>query len=160
MRSSLLLLAALAACAGGASGAPSPAIPASPSAERAEGGADVAAPSAPSVPSPVAAPVAADDVPAPPAAQDPGPLKVVVPTARLSDDGGIVVDLESDGWPGRASSPALIVGQERYENGEHPSPTVLRFELPAGAAFPAGAPCSVWYGEDEVARFVAPEVTP
>ncbi len=159
MRSSLLLLTALAACAGGASGAPSPAIPAAPSAERAEGGADVAAPSVPS-PSPVAAPVAADDVPAPPAAQDPGPLKVVVPTARLSDDGGIVVDLESDGWPGRASSPALIVGQERYENGEHPSPTVLRFELPAGAAFPAGAPCSVWYGEDEVARFVAPEVTP
>jgi hypothetical protein len=154
MRTPLLLLAALAAAACSGAG---PAGAATPSADPgATHRVDADTRAAPALPT-EAPVVAADDAPplSPPISN---PRMVVTPTARVAGTGEIVVDLRSEGWPGRAQSPALVIGQDRHETGEHPEPTVLRFVLPVGAAFPPGAPCSVWYGDDEVARFAAPEV--
>lgn len=155
MRTPLLLLAALGASACSGAGPADAAIPAAEPAATTRADADPR--TAPAVAS--EAPVlAADDEP-PLAAPISNPWMVVTPTARVADTGEIVVDLRSDGWPGRAQAPALVVGQERHETGEHPEPTVLRFVLPVSASFSPGTACSVWYGDDEVARFVAPEVS-
>jgi hypothetical protein len=88
------------------------------------------------------------------------PPTYVAPFARRAASGEVVLDLRSDGWPGRASSPVLVVGQARHGRAAHPEPTVLRFELPSERDLPQGAACSVWFGDDEVARFVAPAVAP
>ena len=84
-------------------------------------------------------------------------MRVVATAVRLGS-GEIALDLRSEGWPGRGESPALVLGDRRFEDSEHTHPTVLRFTVPADAPLAAGAPAAVAYGDDVVARFELPEV--
>jgi hypothetical protein len=107
-------------------------------------------------------PVETSEVDAPVDIQQPAmtALMQVQAVANPGEQGGLDIDLISDGWPGAASIPELRIGQAVYTESEHVSPTVLRFVLPAGHAASAGAEAAVWYGEREMARFVVPELQP
>lgn len=151
MRLMILPLLA-AACAGSAQ--PGAALPEPAPATR-------SAPDIAPVASPQAEPgVRGDDVASPPPALTPEPTMRVTATASRLSTGEIAVDLQSDGWPGRAENPALVIADQRFEDSEHTHPTALRFVLPADVTWVAGAPASVAYGDDEVARVELPEVAP
>lgn len=86
-------------------------------------------------------------------------MHVEVRLVALSE-GRVAVDLTSEGWPGRAMGPELVSGDLRVDTAEHLHPTALRFTVDR-AELPLGTEASVYYGNDEVARFVLPsQVTP
>jgi len=75
---------------------------------------------------------------------------------RLSQQ-AYAIDIETDGWPGRAMEPSLQVGEHTFHKYTHPTPTTIRFVVMEAALLPSGAEAVVRYGRDEVARFVLPE---
>jgi hypothetical protein len=68
----------------------------------------------------------------------------------------IAIEIQTEGWPGKAMDPVLVVGEARFTHYSHPSPTVIRFVVADPALLPAGAEAIVRYGEREVARFTLP----
>ncbi|MFT7518775.1 MAG: hypothetical protein ACI9MC_000907 [Kiritimatiellia bacterium] len=87
--------------------------------------------------------------------------------AQLAEDGRghqiasknpVTVEIETDGWPGRAMEPALHVNDLRFYVYTHSSPTTLRFVVADASLLPEYADASVIYGEYEHARFVLPAV--
>ena len=76
---------------------------------------------------------------------------------RLSGQ-AVHVNIEREGWPGRAMEPVLLVGQLRFNSYSHVSPTVLRYVVDGPDLLPQGAEASVRYGSHDVARFMLPAV--
>lgn len=146
----IILAFGLAACGGPTQPAAAPG-PASSSRE-------IATAPTPSVSAP-AAPASTEALPAPSPDQS-GEPRQVDSTASVVD-GELVIDLQSDGWPGRAHDPELRVGQHVLTEYHHTAPTTLRFQVPPGVELVPGTQAVVWYGDDAYAQTTLPaEVAP
>lgn len=140
----LSVVVLLAACTPGPAGPPDAATPAPipPAVERA-----AAAPEEAATPS-----AGLPDAPEPTTDQRETTVTVTV----TQSGGGVFVEVTSDGWPGRATEPALHVGGARFDAYTHTSPVTLRFVVPDPALVPPGAEASVRYGDQVLASFVMP----
>ncbi|TVQ92978.1 MAG: hypothetical protein EA397_05675 [Deltaproteobacteria bacterium] len=86
--------------------------------------------------------------------QAPEPVEAV---ARLTTvEGRRVLDLTAERWPGRASSPELVIGEHRLTDVQHLTPIVLRVSLPERLSIDPGSEAFVYYGDDPYARVTLP----
>ena len=94
-------------------------------------------------------------------------VRIAVMESALAEDGrggqrmspnAVAIEIETEGWPGRAMDPVLRVGEYQFTAYTHVSPTVLRYVVDGPELLPAGAEAVVHFGRQEVARFLLPAV--